>query len=426
MKRLFLILVGFSASAQPEPLTVEVSKEVSDQEIRVDQVNSSDQLKKPYLILISLDGFRYDYAERYGAKNLLAFDAKAESMVSSFPTKTFPNHYTIVTGLYPGHHGLVSNGFYDRDLETVYSIRNRTVVEDGRFYGGVPIWVLAANQKMVSASMFWVGSEARIQGETPTYYFKYNGDIAHQDRVNKVVQWLQLPPESRPHFISLYFSIIDDIGHNFGPNSPEIAKAVKDIDEVIGDLVAKMERLDLPVNIIVVSDHGMLEVDVENPIYNEDLFPDDMNITTSFPLMVYSDDSLRIDSLYKALKVDTSKYSVYRKGHFPDRYHYDQNSERIGDLILQPRPPYNFGRRVVPFGRRAVLTKPGSSTHGYDPAECPEMGAIFYAKGPAFKSLEIKAFENIHVYPLMAEILGLEYDKRSIDGDLRVLEPILK
>ncbi|MEM9391733.1 MAG: ectonucleotide pyrophosphatase/phosphodiesterase, partial [Bacteroidota bacterium] len=379
-----------------------------------------------YLILISLDGFRYDYAERYGAKNLLAFDAKAESMVSSFPTKTFPNHYTIVTGLYPGHHGLVSNGFYDRNLERVYSTQNRAVVEDGRFYGGMPIWALAAKQEMVSASMFWIGSEARIQGETPTYHFKYNGDIAHQDRVNKVVQWLLLPPESRPHFISLYFSIIDDVGHNFGPNSPEMAKAVKDIDAVIGDLVAKVERLDLAVNIIVVSDHGMLEVDVENPIYHEDLFPDDMNITTSFPLMVYSDDSLRIDSLYKALKIDTSKYSVYRKDHFPDRYHYDQNSERIGDLILQPRPPYNFGRRVVPFGRRALWAKPGSSTHGYDPAECPEMGAIFYAMGPAFKSLEIKAFENIHVYPLMAEILGLEYDKRSIDGDLRVLESVLK
>ena len=188
----FLVLITFSCN-QNQDLTIKVSNSTALKEIKRDQKNAANQLEKPYVILISIDGFRYDYAKRFGAKNLLEFDVKAERMIPSFPSKTFPNHYAIATGLYPGNNGLVTNSFYDRDLNLTYNIKNRDVVENPQFYSGTPLWVLATEQNMVNASMFWVGSEAPIKGITPTYYFKYDGEISHLDRVNQAIKWLQLP-----------------------------------------------------------------------------------------------------------------------------------------------------------------------------------------------------------------------------------------
>ncbi|MCB0496792.1 MAG: alkaline phosphatase family protein [Cyclobacteriaceae bacterium] len=419
MKKYFLILAVLLSCGQQPRVDAPVSEKTAEQEIKGTLLNTEEQIDKPYVLLISIDGFRYDYAQKYGAENLLAFDVKSEKMIPSFPTKTFPNHYAIVTGLYPGHNGLVSNEFYDRSLKLTYTTRNRERVEDAQFYEGTPLWVLAAEQGMVSGSVFWVGSEAPIKDHYPTYYFKYNGEISYEDRINQVVKWLELPKEKRPHFITLYFSITDDLGHRFGPESEEIKKGVLEIDSLIGELTRKIDQLKLPVNTIVVSDHGMLEVDRESIIYPEKLIPEDMLLTTSFPAMVYSDDASRIDSLYNALSKDTTQYEVYLKNHLPERFHYDKNLDRIGDLDLLPKPPYTFGAlgKTIPKG---------SSTHGYDAATTPEMGAIFYAKGPAFKQTTIPPFENVNVYPLIANILGLSYEADSIDGKLEVLEPILK
>jgi len=401
-------------------IQAQVSDETAAKEIKGTLVNSQEQQDKPYVILISIDGFRYDYAERFDANNLLDFDVQAEKMIPSFPTKTFPNHYAIVSGLYPGHNGLVSNEFYDRALDLNYSISNRSVVENPKFYNGTPLWVLATKSNMVNASMFWVGSEAPIKGEHPTYFYKYDERVSNLDRVNQTIAWLQLPEDKRPHFITLYFSITDDIGHEFGPDSNEISQGVKYIDETIGDLVSKVEDLNLPINIIVVSDHGMLEVDIEDVIYLDELLPDNLNYTSSFPAMVYSDNEERIDSIYQSLVVDTTRFSMFLKGDLPSRYHYDKEQERIGDLVIMPKAPYTFGTRSRP------LTN-GSSTHGYDPFLTPEMGSIFYAKGPAFKKINnLTPFENIHVYPLIATILGLKYEEDSIDGSIDVLLPILK
>lgn len=419
MKNLpFLVLIFVSCKRPQQPDTL-VSKATSNQEIVREQTNSHIQMKKPYVVIISLDGFRYDYAEKYNATHLLNFKVKAEKMIPSFPSKTFPNHYAIATGLYPGNNGLVSNEFYDRSLNSEYSPENRKAVENASFYNGTPLWVLASEQNMVTASMFWVGSETPIKGVTPTYSYKYNGKISYNDRVNQVVQWLKLPEEKRPHLITLYFSITDDIGHKFGPNSEEIKQAVKEIDETIGDLSEKINKLNLPVNIIVVSDHGMLEVNTDDLIYPEKLFPSKFKVTRSFPAMIYSDDSIAIDSLYQSLVKDTTQYSVYYKNNLPVRFHYNSNDDRVGDLVVMPKPPFSFGRLNSTVNE-------GASTHGYDPAVTPQMGAIFYATGPAFKKATIPAFENVNVYPLVAQILGLEYNKKAIDGNIEVLEPILK
>lgn len=420
MKYLPLLLIVIFGCEQNTIIQAQVSDETAAKEIKGTLKNSKKQQDKPYVILVSIDGFRYDYAERFDANNLLDFDVKAEKMIASFPTKTFPNHYAIASGLYPGHNGLVSNEFYDRDLDLTYNISNRDVVENAKFYNGTPLWVLAAKEKMVTASMFWVGSEAPIKGQLPTYYFKYDGGINYSDRVNQTIKWLQLPEEERPHFVTLYFSITDDIGHEYGPDSDKIAQAVKDIDYSIGDLIEKVNRLNLPVNIIVVSDHGMLEVDRDNVIYLDELLPNHLNYTTSFPAMIYSNNEERIDSIYQSLITDTTRFSVFLKNNLPTRYHYDAEQERIGDLVIMPKAPFTFGSKSSPYAK-------GASTHGYDSKFTPEMGAIFYAKGNAFNKLnKIEPFENIHVYPMIAKILGLEFDPNSIDGNIKVLDPILK
>ncbi len=419
MKYLTLLIIIIFGCERNTIIQAQVSDETAAKEIKGILVNSQEQQDKPYVILVSIDGFRHDYAKKFEAKNLLSFDVKAEKMIPSFPSKTFPNHYAITSGLYPGHNGLVSNEFYDRNLRLTYNMRNRNIVENPKFYNGTPLWVLAAEQKMVTASMFWVGSEAPIKGELPTYYYKYDGDISYKDRVNQTIKWLQLPEEKRPHFITLYFSNTDDIGHEYGSDSEEISQGVKDIDTTIGDLLKKVNQLNIPVNVIVVSDHGMMEVDRDNVIFLENLLPNNLNYTASFPAMVYSSDQERIDSIYQSLITDTTRFSIFFKDNLPERYHYDAEQERIGDLVIMPKAPYTFGSKSSPY-------KSGSSTHGYDPKFTPEMSAIFYAKGEAFNRINIPPFENIHVYPIVAKILGLEYNASTIDGKIEVLEPILK
>ena len=184
--------------------------------------NSKASLEKPYVILISLDGFRWDYVEKYKPPHLSNFiknGVKAESLIPSFPSKTFPNHYTIATGMYPDKHGIIGNSFFSYKKNTTYKLGNRETVEDGTFYGGTPIWILADKNQMVSASYFFVGSEADIQGKHPTYYKIYDGSIKNETRVTQALNWLALPKEKRPHLITMYFSDMDDTGHDFGPNN---------------------------------------------------------------------------------------------------------------------------------------------------------------------------------------------------------------
>ncbi len=416
------VLIISCQNKQSDAVTVEqyrVSSETLSKEIVRVQTNSEESMQKPYVVLISIDGFKYDYVKKYDARTLNAFQVSAEHMISSFPTKTFPNHYTIVTGLYPGNHGLISNTFYDRSKKEVYRISDRTKVEDPTWYGGTPLWVLASQQQMVSASMFWVGSEAAIQGVFPTYYFKYDGSISHSDRVNKVMQWLALPEERRPHLITLYFSSVDSDGHNFGPDSDKIMQSVQDIDATMGDLMTKIEDSDLPVNVIVVSDHGMLEISQEKPVNISDYIDTEEEIVTlSMPAMIYSENDELMEEVYQKLSKE-SRLKVYLKDELPAEFHYSA-SDRIGDLVIMPKPPH-----IISNSEK--VPSPGSATHGWNPNSTPDMNAIFYANGPAFKSnMVIKAFENIHVYPMVATILELEFDPSSIDGKKEVLKPILK
>jgi len=226
-----------------------------------------DRPNQETLILISIDGFRPDYLEWYDAPNLSALAREGVSapdgMLPVFPSKTFPNHYSIVTGLYPSSSGMLSNTMYDEESDSWFRMRDRSAVEDPVWWGGEPIWVTAEKQGRVSATYFWVGSEAPIQGIQPTFWYRFDGSVPGKERVDQALAWLDLPLQERPTFITLYFEDVDSIGHRFGPESQEVEEAVARMDGLIGRLLVGLRERTLldSVNLMIVSDHGMAEID---------------------------------------------------------------------------------------------------------------------------------------------------------------------
>lgn len=389
------------------------------------RVNSMEQQQKPYVILISADGFRYDLADSFNAKNLQQFRAagiQAGYMKPSYPSLTFPNHYAIVTGMYPAHNGLVDNSFYDVNKGQTYTMGNKKTVTDSSWYGGTPLWVLAEQQQMLSASFYWVASEAAIQGIRPTYYYIYNEKIGIDERIDVVKKWLELSPEKRPHFITFYLPEVDHAEHAYGVFSKQTKEAVHFVDEAIAKLNAVIAPLNLPVNYIFVSDHGMADVDADHTLPLPSAIDTAQFIIPRSDLLLhlYAKNKAAILPTYQALKTQAKEYSVYLANEIPERWHYNQSNDyfnRIGDILLVPHFPkvFNLDSRKITAGK-----------HGYD-NDMPEMRATFYAWGPAFKQhYTIRGFENIHVYPLIAKVLGLQYQSDAIDGQLKVLAPILK
>ena len=424
MKKLFFILsifiFSFSFSQNKSADTAQV--------ITPNRFNSTEAVEKPYLIFISTDGFRYDYAKKYHAENLLKFSnqgVSAKAMLPSFPSITFPNHWSLITGLYPSHHGLVDNFFYDYSRKEFYAMSKKENAEDGSWYGGIPLWSLAEKQGVVSASLQWVGSASEAGGIRPTYYYHYHEKFSPEEKISKVVNWLKLPEDVRPHFISLYFPEVDGAGHRFGPESPEAEKSVQLVDNAIGNLVEKVNQLGLKnVNFIFISDHGMIKVDKENPLsipeilLDKDRF-DIFNSQTLLRVVVKNPNEIK--TVYHQLKVSkTDDYKVILTKRFPRKLHYgtkDDKYNRIGQILLVPNAPKIFLEK----GKSTSVGK-----HGYNPRITSEMKAVFYAWGDFFKNnLEISEFSNVNVYPLVAEILGLKISE-PIDGKASILQKTLK
>ena len=402
-----------------------VAAQDTTQQITPGRFNSADAQKKPYVILISIDGLRSDFVEKYHAKSLQAYGKSgiiADYMTSVFPSLTFPNHYSIVTGLYPAHHGLVDNTFFDEKANATYTMSNKKMVADPYWYGGTPLWVLAEKQQMVTASFYWVASEAPIENTQPTYFYNYNDKIKIEKRIAQIKNWLSLPEKTRPHLITFYMPDVDDAAHNYGPDSKQAEAAVLYIDNVIKQMNEAISSLNLPVNFVLVSDHGMALVDSQNPIrLPKAVDPTKFYIPSGSALLqLYAKDTTAIMPTYQALLKEANGYDVYLKNNTPKDFHYnnaDDRFNRIGDIILVAKLPYTFSLSGRP-------SSPGK--HGYDP-RLPEMRASFLAWGPAFKSgKKINGFENVHVYPLIAKILGLQYDQKTIDGNLNVLKNTLK
>jgi len=379
--------------------------------------------------LISLDGFRWDYVERFNPPHLSGFienGVKAESLIPSFPSKTFPNHYTIATGMYPDKHGILGNLFYSHAKDVTYSIGNRERVEDGTFYGGSPIWVQADKAAMVSASYFFVGSEANIQGIRPRYYHRFDGKIKNEVRVAEVLNWLALPVKERPHMITLYFSDMDDVGHSLGPNNDaELKEALFNLDGHLGDLFKGVEATGLPTNIIIVSDHGMAELSTSNfipieAIENDSLFSVINNGTI---VNIHPKKDHQIDTILQFLKPKENNFKVYTTSDTPG-FEYSPKNKDWGSVQIIPDVGYYFlSSQKITARKKNPNTTIG--VHGYDP-KYKDMHGIFYANGPAFKKGYVApSVKNIHIYPLMCRILGLDIPD-TIDGKLNELESVLK
>ena len=403
---------------------IKINAQDTAQRIIPDRFNSPEQTKKPYIILISVDGYRYDYATRYNAVNLLRRGATgviAEGIKPGFPSLTFPNHYSIVTGLYPAHHGLIDNSFYDRQKQTIYNKAYRKVVQDSSWYGGRPLWVLAEQQQMLSAAFYWVGSEAQILGTKPTYTYNYSTFIPTDQRIAIIRNWLDLPAERRPHLICVYFEEVDYAGHLYGPDSPELGLAVKAMDSVLNILVETVEETGLPVNFIVLADHGMERIDDLNPLrLPVDIDKSGFIVPPGDALLhLYAKNKTLIKPTYKALRNNANGFRVYLHNELPAKWQYggkDDRFNRVGDIVLIPQPGLVFN---------ITNTKVDKGKHGFDPAR-KEMMAGFFAWGPAFKKgILIKSFDNVHVYPLISKILDLPVADK-IDGKLNVLRPILQ
>ncbi|QCX38492.1 alkaline phosphatase family protein [Aureibaculum algae] len=391
--------------------------------------NSKASLEKPYVILISLDGFRWDYVEKYKPPHLSNFiknGVKAESLIPSFPSKTFPNHYTIATGMYPDKHGIIGNSFFSYKKNTTYKLGNRETVEDGTFYGGTPIWILADKNQMVSASYFFVGSEADIQGKHPTYYKIYDGSIKNETRVTQALNWLALPKEKRPHLITMYFSDMDDTGHDFGPNNDtEIKKTLFELDKNLGDLFKGTAATGLPINIVIVSDHGMMELKTENLIPRETIKNDSLYVTIDNGAIVniHPKKNVDIDVLLKNLKQKEAHFKVYKTENTPG-FEYTPQNKDWGSIQLIPDVGYYFSSKSrIASLKEKNIDKIG--IHGPDP-KYKDVHGIFYANGPGFKNgYETASFKNIHIYPILCKLLGLDIPN-TIDGKLEELKDVLK
>lgn len=378
----------------------------------------------PYVVLVSLDGFRYDYARRYSATHLQAIAARGatapDGMIPVYPSLTFPNHYSLVTGLYPEHHGIVANAFYDPARKQTYSYRDSTTVTDGSWYGGTPLWVLAEQHGLHAGCYFWPGSEAAIQGVRPTYYEKYDGKVPNAARVAQVMAWLRLAPERRPHFVTLYMSDVDQAGHMYGPESHEVEQAVHAVDDAVGSLDSSLATLHLAIDLIVVSDHGMVAVKGDWI----DLDHDEPDIMSHLDKTIGNELYAKTDSdaahIFAALTAaHDDKYVVYRRAQVPPSLHNDANA-REGDPVIVPTGPYLIRTNDPPgFPRPRDV-----GAHGYDPSRVPEMRSSFFAAGPQIrKGATVASFEDVDIYPLVARILGLAIG--PIDGSLTRLQAIL-
>jgi len=360
---------------------------------------------KPYVIMVSMDAFRWDFDSIYRTPvldEIAGNGVKALRLIPSFPTKTFPNHYSIATGLYPDHHGLINNSFYAPDLDLVYRIGDRTMVENAAFYGGEPIWVTAMKAGVRTASFYWVGSEAPIMGMHPDYWKTFDEEVAFGNRVDTVLKWLSLPLGRRPHLVTLYFEEPDATGHEYGPVAPETAAMVKSLDSLLGVLRDGLRKLPhaKKINLIVLSDHGMGQVDPSKYNYIFDTLPQKMvkRIYGGSPVWSVEPAEGKTDSLIMCINIQRG-VKAYRKEELPAHLHYGTNP-RLPEVVVIADGGWIAGIRPVPSGYNR-------GDHGYD-WKWKEMHSIFYAEGPAFKKgFETDTLYNVDVYNIITRILNI-------------------
>jgi predicted AlkP superfamily pyrophosphatase or phosphodiesterase len=390
--------------------------------------NSTQTQSQHYVVMVSLDGFRWDYAKRDNASHLLTLAKQGawapEGMLPSYPSATYPNHITIVTGLYPEHHGIVDNRFFDPDRQKSYRAFEPEAVKDGTWYGGTPLWSLAESQGMRTACFFWPGSEAQIAGYRPTWYAESNPKTedspeVQQARINNAIALLLMPAEQRPHLILMHYSAPDDEGHEYGPDAPQTRAAVLKLDALIGKLKAALDTTGLPIDLVVVSDHGMAHV--PNEWITLDQFADLTGFDAEGSLLYGKFEADR-ERVYNQLKKASSQFMVFRRKNVPAELNYNQNA-REGDPVIIATGAYAIRAHAPAAGTPDTAPHPG--LHGFDPRKVPEMKAIFIAAGPDIvKGKVVGPFENVNLYPWLAHMLGLAPAKN--DGNINILAGTLR
>ncbi|MFY9226622.1 MAG: nucleotide pyrophosphatase/phosphodiesterase family protein [Blastocatellia bacterium] len=365
---------------------------------------------KPTVILISLDGFRADFLSKNTVPTLhqLASDGvRSEALIPVFPTKTFPNHYTIVTGLYPENHGVVANRMYDPKLNKYFPGSDREEIQNAAWWGGEPIWITAQLQGQISATLFWPGSET-TNGRNANHWLPYDKSLSYRDRVNHLLTWLDLPLEKRPTLITLYLEEIDIIGHDNGPDSPKIKEGFSLIENTLQDLIAGLKAREIfeQVNLIVVSDHGMAALSEDRAIYLDDYIDlSKIKVVQESPLAWVWPKEDELTEVHQKLAKAHPNLKAYLKDELPEKYHY-RNNPRIPPIIAIADEGYFITTHGIMKSLGRTFASGG--THGYDP-DLASMQGIFIAHGPAFKkNLIVPPFRNINVYNVISSVLSLK------------------
>lgn len=376
------------------------------------------------VLLIGIDGFRPDYLrlpEAQTLRRLAEQGGRAEAMRPSYPSLTFPNHYTLVTGLHPDRHGIVNNSMRDPALGS-FAMHLRTAVADGRWWGGEPVWITARRHGLRTATLFWPGSEADVRGQHPDDWLPYDAGLDSGKRVQQVLAWLARPDSTRPDFLTLYFEQVDTVGHEQGPDSLALRRAVRSVDSALAALIEGIEASPWAgrVNLVLVADHGMTAIDESRPILLDELLD-----PRSFELVSFGASAGiqprrgRSAEVEAALLREHAHMRCYRPQEFPPEWQFGTHP-RVPAITCQAEPPYIIATR-------RVLTMPGRKTkrggHGYDPA-LPDMQALFVVHGPAFRpGSTVAHVDSVDVYALLCRLLGIEPAEHQ--GDARAFDALL-
>lgn len=374
-----------------------------------------------YTVIVSLDGLRWDYLDTYDVPfmNQLAREGVKAVMQPSFPSKTFPNHYTLATGLTPDHHGIIANTFWDREKGVEFSLGNKVTRADGKYYGGDPVWLTAKHQGVKTATVFWVGSDVTINGDHPTYWRDYQTQqLDFKGRVDEIIRLLKLPEKDRPHLVMAYFEEPDRSGHNYGPMNRVTRRAMEDMDLLLNNLWARIELLPIAgkVNLIITGDHGMTSVDPKRFVDIDDVLPKHWyeRFCNDYPTLIYASAPQYIDSICDAMqRVDHVR--AWKAADIPAYLGYGTN-KNMGDVVVLPDVGWLFADKP---------SKKQRGSHGFDHLAA-DMQVGFRAIGPDFKVGYEKPerFRNVCVYPLLCHLLGVTPSPN--DGTLDEVRDMLK
>lgn len=376
-----------------------------------------------YTVIVSLDGFRWDYAEAYDTPLLdkMAQQGVKAVMTPSFPSKTFPNHYTLATGLVPDHHGIIANSFLDRKTGDIYSLSNMKTKNNPKYYGGDPVWLTAKRQGVTSATVYWVGSDVNLNGGGHADYWQdYNHKprLKPYERVNEVIRLLSLSEDKRPHLIMAYFEEPDASGHSHGPASAQTRARFEDLDLMLATLWNRMQELPIAdkINFIVTGDHGMTWLNPERTVPVKKYLKTEWikTIENDVPAMLYVTEPRFADSIVSALKC-VDHIRVWKKDEIPAYLNFGTNPN-VGDVIVLPDVGWTFSDR-----KAGLMT----GTHGFDHT-CSDMWVGFRAIGPDFKRgyTRESTFRNVCIYPLLCYLLGITPSEN--DGDMNEVSDLIR